>query len=313
MKLPVFSHFSGEKVVSRERSHIVYQLNVKDGHGTASVYPVLPGVEIVCLDIRARRYTPSLLNRDRVLELNHCYEGRLECIMSDGCLQYMSEGDLLLSMESNHSSMIELPLGYYRGIVVMLELNVLAGEMPRLLPEIPIDIGELGKRFFAQDDCFLIQAKEELRHIYSGMYTVPAEARSGYFRLKAMELLIYLYYFDPANEKQKKAYGRQQVETVKQIQKQITAEPGRRFTIEDLARQHCVSPTVLKSNFKGVYGMSIAAYMKEYRIRQAASLLRETQKSVAEIAAEMGYESQSKFGVAFKEIMKVSPLEYRKK
>lgn len=171
------------------------------------------------------------------------------------------------------------------------------------------NISEMIKRFFVQDDCFLIQAKEELRHIFACMYMVPEEAKSCYFRLKALELLIYLHYFNPSGEKQKKIYARQQVETVKQIQKQITAEPGQRFTIEELAQQHCISPTALKTNFKGVYGQSIAAYMKEYRIRQAVSLLRETQKNVSEIAAEVGYESQSKFGAVFKEMMKISPLE----
>ena len=68
----------------------------------------------------------------------------------------------------------------------------------------------------------------------------------------------------------------------------------------------------LKDTFKGIYGQPIGAYMKEYRIRQAADLLRQTRVSIAEIASQVGYENQSKFASAFRDIMKIAPAEYRK-
>ena len=43
---------------------------------------------------------------------------------------------------------------------------------------------------------------------------------------------------------------------------------------------------------------SIGTYMKEYRIKQAAILLRQTQATIAEIANQVGYENQSKFATA---------------
>ena len=51
--------------------------------------------------------------------------------------------------------------------------------------------------------------------------------------------------------------------------------------------------------------------MKTYRIKQAAVLLRQTQDTVADIALKVGYINQSKFATAFREIMKISPTEYR--
>ena len=52
--------------------------------------------------------------------------------------------------------------------------------------------------------------------------------------------------------------------------------------------------------------------MKEYRIKQAAVLLRQTQATIAEIANKVGYENQSKFATAFRDILKIAPAEYRK-
>jgi AraC-type DNA-binding domain-containing proteins len=68
----------------------------------------------------------------------------------------------------------------------------------------------------------------------------------------------------------------------------------------------------MKTCFKGVYGTSIFAYMRAYRMNRAAVLLRTgRQESVAEVAGRVGYDSPSKFAVAFKEVMGKSPLEYR--
>ena len=63
---------------------------------------------------------------------------------------------------------------------------------------------------------------------------------------------------------------------------------------------------------KGIYGQPIGAYMKEYRIKQAAVLLRQTQYTIAEVANQVGYENQSKFATAFRDVLKIAPAEYRK-
>lgn len=52
--------------------------------------------------------------------------------------------------------------------------------------------------------------------------------------------------------------------------------------------------------------------MKEYRIKQAAVLLRQTQATISEIAKQVGYENQSKFATAFRDIFNIAPAEYRK-
>ncbi len=85
-----------------------------------------------------------------------------------------------------------------------------------------------------------------------------------------------------------------------------------RIRIEDLARKFLINATTLKQTFKTVYGTSVAAHMKQHRMERAAKLLRETNDSVAVIAKSVGYESQSRFTTAFKEIYKTLPTEYRR-
>lgn len=85
-----------------------------------------------------------------------------------------------------------------------------------------------------------------------------------------------------------------------------------RITIEALSKQFLINPTTLKQAFKTVYGSSIAAHMKEHRMERAAKSLRETKDSIALIAKRAGYESQSRFTAAFKEIYGLLPSAYRK-
>ena len=104
----------------------------------------------------------------------------------------------------------------------------------------------------------------------------------------------------------------EQVKIIREIHDHLTEHMEQRVTIEELAHQYLINPTTLKTVFKEVYGSSLAAHMKEHRMEKAASLLRETDLSVAEIAGQVGYESQSKFTAAFKEQFGKLPKEYRR-
>ena len=104
----------------------------------------------------------------------------------------------------------------------------------------------------------------------------------------------------------------EQVKIIREIHDHLTEHMEQRVTIEELAHRYLINPTTLKTVFKQVYGNSLAAHMKEHRMEKAASLLRETELSVAEIAGQVGYGSQSKFTAAFKEQFGQLPKEYRR-
>ena len=106
--------------------------------------------------------------------------------------------------------------------------------------------------------------------------------------------------------------GAEQVKIIREIHDDLAQHMDRRVTIEELAHRYLINPTTLKTVFKEVYGSSLAAHMKEHRMERAAALLRETDLSVAEIAGQVGYESQSKFTAAFKEQFGQLPKEYRR-
>ena len=107
-------------------------------------------------------------------------------------------------------------------------------------------------------------------------------------------------------------YQAEQIETIKKIHDQLIAHMDSRLTVDELAREYLMNATTLKQLFKKVYGMSIAAHIKEHRMEHAAYLLKNTSMSIGDIAQHVGYDSQSKFTAAFKEHFGMLPKEFRK-
>ena len=68
-----------------------------------------------------------------------------------------------------------------------------------------------------------------------------------------------------------------------------------------------------EKRLKRVYGSSIAQHMKQHRMEAAAARLTQTQDDIAAIAKAVGYESQSRFTEAFREVYGEVPTEYRKR
>ena len=103
-----------------------------------------------------------------------------------------------------------------------------------------------------------------------------------------------------------------QVQAINEIHCFLTADLSARPTIEELSLRFHMNPTTLKAEFKRVFGQPVAAYMKEYRMKQAAQLLRQTDLPISEIATAVGYQNQSKFTRAFRDVMGILPKNCRK-
>ena len=65
-------------VLCRAEDHTVYRLGGTDGDVTVTAYPVFPGIEILYNDVHATMRVMELAQEPKVIEINHCLEGRIE-------------------------------------------------------------------------------------------------------------------------------------------------------------------------------------------------------------------------------------------
>ena len=65
--------------------------------------------------------------------------------------------------------------------------------------------------------------------------------------------------------------------------------------------------------FKESTGLSPHAWLRQFRLEQAMNTLRDTDDSVASIAAALGYSSQTAFAAAFKKLTNETPSDWRRR
>lgn len=290
----------------------VYKMDCADGLGLMTVYQVFPGIQLIYNDFEAASCEWNEGLDKNILEINHCREGREGSRLLSGSCLYLGEGDLSIHTMDNCAPEMTFPLKHYRGISVVINLKILSKNMPEILSESEIDLMGFKENFCADGKCFIMRAKNEIDHVFSELYSIPDCLQKPYFKLKVQELLLFLCMVDVSQEKQRELYTSPQVEIVKEIHRKLVSDLQIRPTIEELSKEFLINTTTLKNTFKGIYGQPIGTYMKEYRIKQAAVLLRQTQATIAEIANQVGYENQSKFATAFRDVIKIAPAEYRK-
>jgi len=85
------------------------------------------------------------------------------------------------------------------------------------------------------------------------------------------------------------------------------------ISVEDVAANAGFSIDYFNRIFLTHTGFTVTAYMNYVRLKNATKLLRTTDKSVLEIALEIGYDSHEGFTKAFKKKYGVTPSEYRSK
>lgn len=282
-------------------------LNVEtDGRGRVEIYNVCPGIKFSFNMYAADRVSFSHSKNCNVLEVSYCRIGRIGWDMEDGISVYFGAGDMCLhTMDRCAESVMTLPTGYYDGITVSIDMDMLYNQI--ILSEAGVDTKNMKSRLCNQTPV-VVPTCRDTDLVFSVLYDVPREQRMPYCKLKAQELLLYLSRIRPG----KSTYVPQKVELIKEIRDFLVNNPGRRFTIEELSKKYLINTSTLKSVFKAVYGLPIAAYMKEYRMRFAMELLRTTDDSIAAVAEKVGYETQGKFTKAFKEMIHLLPTEYRR-
>jgi AraC-like DNA-binding protein len=88
-------------------------------------------------------------------------------------------------------------------------------------------------------------------------------------------------------------------------------KPAHPWTIASLAKEAGVSRSVLAERFRHYLNEPPMAYLTRWRLQLGEQMLSSTSYSVAQIGAEVGYESEAAFNRAFKREFTVPPARFR--
>ncbi|MBW4329872.1 AraC family transcriptional regulator [Stakelama sp. CBK3Z-3] len=96
------------------------------------------------------------------------------------------------------------------------------------------------------------------------------------------------------------------------VMRAIHVDYGKAWTLARLAETAGMSRAGLAANFRKFIGVSPIEYLTRWRMQVACDFLKEGKYSIAEVASQVGYESESAFSAAFNRIVQCRPGFYRR-
>jgi len=284
----------GLRLLAESNGCSVYRLQNETGEGTMTVYRVFPGVMLIYNDFHMNYCDSGFHAPFDMLCIDHCREGRIEYLVEKEAYSYVQAGDLKIDNRVDHDGRFFLPLSHYHGITISFYLNEAAQALGKEIRDYQIDIKKVRQKFCRGSKPYVLHNAVYIEHIFNELYTVPEKIKLPYFKIKVLELMLYLDALEVPKESREEPYFyKSQVEKIKAMQKMMTDNLGKSYTLGMLSEQFDISLTALKTCFKHVYGYPVNTYMRIYRMNRAAVLLKQEKHC-----------SESVIGK--------TPLEYRK-
>src|SRR5262249_19219721 len=98
---------------------------------------------------------------------------------------------------------------------------------------------------------------------------------------------------------------------LKDIEQLLHNQFSDQLTLADMARSAGVHPTHLARTFRQYYQCTIGEYIRNLRVEYSCQKLAATEIPLIDIALEAGFYDQSHFSRCFKQIMGLTPTEFR--
>ena len=100
---------------------------------------------------------------------------------------------------------------------------------------------------------------------------------------------------------------------LKKVENEIKEHYSENLSLKNLSKKYYINSSYLGILFNKKYGMSFKDYLTDYRVKEAAKLLINTDQRVVDIASVVGYKNSDYFIRRFIDIMGMTPSQYRRK
>ena len=290
-----------------------FSLKSHRGEIRMTQYTVFQGIQLIYNDIHVGEWRTEASDKSgSILEIDHCRDGRMEFYIGDEKCS-LAPGDIVLHRLGDSLREEVFPTGHFHGITIQVDLDHSPKCLSAFLQDVNIEPSAICNKFLSDEKLYYaLRQIPSVEHIFSELYDLPESVKQGYFKVKILELFLFLSGLEKNTEiSEHRGISEHQAALAKNICSYLTEHIEQRITIAELAELFDVSAARIRSSFSGVYGMSIHSYMRAQRMRAAAKLLQSTDRTVLDIAGQFGYDNGSKFASAFRAVMGVTPAQYR--
>lgn len=87
-----------------------------------------------------------------------------------------------------------------------------------IMKEMQLSPKILQDKFCNHKQCIVLHEKQEFEHLFSEIYCVPEQIKKSYYKIKVMEILLFLFALDTTKEKiENRYFNKNLVAKVKEI------------------------------------------------------------------------------------------------
>ena len=154
---------------------------------------------------------------------------------SDNLVAYTAAGDMKLDLREQHTATFHFPSCHSHGLTVAFDRNIVKESLPCEVRDFPATPEKIVERWQLGSTPRVVRGAERMEHIFGEMYRVPEKIRIPYFKVKILELLLYLDAMTiPQVESERPYFYKTQVEKVEAIKRFLTEHVAENFTQEEL-------------------------------------------------------------------------------
>ena len=297
--------------IKKENNKTILELGDGAKYGKLETYSIFPGVILSNIDLNIDNiddvFVEEKINH-RLLEINHCAEGRYSYAVGDDKIVYFGKGDLCISIYDLTKTLFDFPLGYYNGLEIFIDVDVANDYIKEYIPD--FDVIEFYENLEKSNGYVLVRSNEKIDHVIGELYDVDERIKESYYKLKCVELLLF-FSITNFSKNNSLPLSKKQAKIVENVKNDLIMNLDSKITIDELSSKYGISKTSLKNCFKEVYGKPIFRWRKEFKLDYACRLIEEGNYSISEVSKMVGYASSSKFAQAFKEYVGCTPSEYK--
>ena len=132
-----------------------------------------------------------------------------------------------------------------------------------------------------------------------------------FLRVKAEELICRLLMeLEKRDEKQLYTLNSRDIQSLYKVKEQILEHLETPPQLNELAVSANMSASKLKRLFRQIFGYSIFSYYQDFRMKEAARLLKDEKLSVSDVGYQLGFTNLSHFSRVFNEHIGMKPKQY---
>ena len=238
-----------------------------------------------------------------------CTKGQLRYRI-DGKEQVITEGDILIVSEHQVIDGYN-PSPTMEGLCIMMSVN--------FFHEIIKSVHDVSSLFvFARTQPVLKLKQRECDVFKEFFYVIKKKINdtNNFFRKDLIRTLLLAMFYDVGNIIYRvRNFGKVQVPSEKlftRFLRLVQTNCKRERRVSWYAQQLCISPKYLSLVVKRISGRTALEWIENYVTMELRVALKNSTRSIKEIAEDMNFPNQSFLGKYFKEHVGMTPSEYRK-